>query len=501
MNKTMKAAVNCAVMGWSVIPLKPGSKEPLIPWMEFKTRLPTMSELRKWFQNTQNNLGIVTGKLSNLSVLDVDDPRQCPNITSSITVLTRRGKHLYFAYTGETNSASKIAEHVDVRGEGGFVVAPPSIVDGVAYRFISPVVHTIRLRPFPRQLLNVSVEANNGGNNVKPHNPPGWIAKTLDEVAEGGPRTPNFVKVIGRLNRDGHVPDDIFALLEPVATARSYDLNKLKEIILDVTTRYGQGKSETVYAEGSEAEDIETFLEGDEEVEWIVPGVIAKNTIGFVAGLPETFKTWILADLAIEAAVGGKWLGTSVAETKVLFIDQERFRGETRRRFKKMLTAKNIGGSEVKGKLYIQVGSTIKLNNDVSFEAFRKKLGEIKPELVIIDSFATFHTAAENDRQDIQKVLERVKQLRQEFGCTFLFIDHEGKSVLNPLTAGEVPDAFKMVGSVGKPAAAETVLTVRKESANSVTLYHTKSSLAPATAPKFIEIIDVGDGVKVVCKE
>lgn len=504
---------------WSVIPLRPGTKIPALPSEKdspeynpttFHRRLPTIDELKKWFQGTQNNIGIVTGQLSKLTVVDVDTKKSLIQLTGIsfttgvMTVISRRGRHLYFTYSGEMNSASKIAEHVDVRGEGGYIVAPPSVVEGHRYRFVQEFVSPKLLKPFPKGLLDDVSPSTEGATGVK-RNEPGWISDALDEIASGGARTPNLVKVIGRLHYDGHVPDDIYALLTPVAKARDYDLTKLRSEIDDITTRYRQGKSVEVHAGGSQAgnqaEDITTFLDGDEVVEWLVPSVLAKSTIGFCAGLPETYKTFIMADLAIECSrSGGSWLGIPVAQCRVLFIDQERFKGETRRRFKKMIQAKGLNSDDLKDSLYIQVGSSIRLNLDDSFEAFRRKLAEIKPELVIIDSFATFHTAAENDRRDIQTVLERVKQLRQEFGCTFMFIDHEGKSVLNPDSAGEVPDAFKMVGSVGKPAAAETVLTVRKGKENSVMLYHTKSSLAPSIPPKHIQILDTPDGgIKVVC--
>lgn len=508
-NVYKKAVYYVETLRWSVIPLKPNSKEPLIPWSDFQHRLPTSEELRKWFLNSPNNIGIVCGKISNLSVLDADELKNLPHsVSSSITVLTRRGKHLYFAYSGEVNSAGKINDKIDVRGNGGYVCAPPSIVAGHRYRFISPVVRADRLAPFPSHLLgntNVNNENSTGGTgNGKPnHKPENWLSEAIEGLREGN-RNQTFTSIVGRLCRDGHTPSDILSFLRPHAVSCGFELDELETIIQSVQ-RYenGQGKSHVQYRSDDKAEDIESFLQGEEKVEWIVPGVIAKSSLGFVAGLPESLKTWVLMDLAIEASRGGEWLGYKADQVRVLFVDQERWKGETRRRFKKLIKGKGFDDKdmiELHNNLHVQVGTTTRLNLDESFEAFRRKLAELKPGLVIIDSFATFSTVAENDRVEVQKVLERLKQLRQEFGCTILMIDHEGKSVLNPEHQGETPNAFSMVGSVAKPAAAESVFTVRRASDTSVTIHHTKSTLAPAIPPITVTLEDVGEDAVILRK-
>jgi KaiC/GvpD/RAD55 family RecA-like ATPase len=506
---TYVQAVKYVKLGWSVIPLWPNTKIVMLPKAEknpeynpivFHKRYPTDEELKKWFLNTNNNIGICTGELSDLTALDADEIKNMPNVTSQIQVITKRGKHLYFKNDNERNSQGTIDDDIDTRGYNGYVVAPPSIVGGFRYRFVNPNIVVGLLKPFPKGLLNDSSQSDSA-NRVKSANPPGWISKSIEDVENGGPRTPNFVKIIGSMRGKHYTASDIYSLLAPLAKNRDYDLDKLKELIDDQEKRYPNGQTESyeIHTAEGKAENLEKFLQGEEKVDWIVPGLVAKKSIGFCAGLPESLKTWVMIDLAIECARGGKWLGYKVNKSRVLFVDQERFVGETRRRFKKMLIGKNIKMDEdLNHNLVIQVGSSIRLNLDVSFEAFRKKLNEIKPDLLIVDSFATFSTVAENDRQEVQKVIERIKQIRQEFGCTVLMIDHEGKGVLSNDNAGKTPDAYSMIGSVAKPAAAEVVLTVRKETDSSVTVYNTKNSLAPAIAPITVQLVDTeNEGVRI----
>ena len=73
MNPILEAALFYERMGLSVIQLKPNSKEPLRAWQEFQRRRATAPEIQKWFQDFPNaNLGIVTGAVSGIAVVDLD---------------------------------------------------------------------------------------------------------------------------------------------------------------------------------------------------------------------------------------------------------------------------------------------------------------------------------------------------------------------------------------------------------------------------------------------
>jgi hypothetical protein len=60
------------VKKWSVIPLMPKSKKPAKSWKEYQRRFPTDEELNEWFKEDKNEIGIVTGELSAIAVIDFD---------------------------------------------------------------------------------------------------------------------------------------------------------------------------------------------------------------------------------------------------------------------------------------------------------------------------------------------------------------------------------------------------------------------------------------------
>jgi hypothetical protein len=122
--------------GMSVIPCGE-DKKPLIPWSKYRKRRPGADLIKKWLEEDfpGANIGIVTGWVSGVVVIDIDDMDagedalkdilrgiECPTCQTP-----RGGQHLYFKCPDPPPSNNiRVIPGCDFRGEGGFVVAPPS---------------------------------------------------------------------------------------------------------------------------------------------------------------------------------------------------------------------------------------------------------------------------------------------------------------------------------------------------------------------------------------
>lgn len=210
--------------GWSVIPVHipvnggqctcgnemcswPG-KHPRVRWREFTERRPSEEEVREWFDDEfyGSNLGVVTGRVSNLVVIDVDGSLNLFKRLELPKTLTSRtgggGYHFFYDLAGSSASSGiGVTPGIDVKADGGFVVLPPSIhLSGRNYRW------TRRMKPTvisPSELpKRVSTQSHNGE----------WVSDILTGVSEGD-RSISAARLAGRYAQLGLSIDETVMLL------------------------------------------------------------------------------------------------------------------------------------------------------------------------------------------------------------------------------------------------------------------------------------------------
>ena len=140
-NNLAKSAIWHAKCGRPVFPCHPRSKKPLTQY-GFKDATTDLATVGKWWRQWPDaNIGIATGAPSGIWVLDIDGDEGEATLATlqakhgafpdTVTVISGGGgKHFWFKMPpGQTirTSAGKIGPGVDVRGDGGYIIVPPSI--------------------------------------------------------------------------------------------------------------------------------------------------------------------------------------------------------------------------------------------------------------------------------------------------------------------------------------------------------------------------------------
>jgi len=148
-------AVAAVSRGWAVVPLhdlvsgacscgrpdcpSPG-KHPRVRWEPWQAQAPDVDRVRRWWQRWPNaNIGVVTGAVSGVVVLDVD-PRnggdrslfelergRGPLPDTVQTETGGGGRHVWFRHPGGDIVSCVLAPGLELKGEGGLVVIPPSL--------------------------------------------------------------------------------------------------------------------------------------------------------------------------------------------------------------------------------------------------------------------------------------------------------------------------------------------------------------------------------------
>lgn len=120
-------ALRWAAQGRPVFPAVPGEKTPAVRWTDEATT--DEEQLRRWFADSDYGLALPTG--DGLVVIDVDVSRGGeinPGWPGTLCSHTRSGGWhlLYYVDREVPNSVDRIAKGVDVRGDGGYIIAPPT---------------------------------------------------------------------------------------------------------------------------------------------------------------------------------------------------------------------------------------------------------------------------------------------------------------------------------------------------------------------------------------
>jgi hypothetical protein len=151
----LEAALALAGEGIAVFPLKYAAKEPEARSRGFYDATTNPATIRRWFGGKfKRNLGARTGQASGVWVLDEDELGALAALAEKHGPLpatressTGRGRHLWFKTTPlpipSRQGKGRIWPGTDIKAEGGYVVAPPSIhPDGPVYRWVNdaPIV-------------------------------------------------------------------------------------------------------------------------------------------------------------------------------------------------------------------------------------------------------------------------------------------------------------------------------------------------------------------------
>lgn len=256
MGNCYEAAIEYATKyKWAVFPVSEKTKKPLTPH-GCKDAKKEVGPIRAWWRKWPNaSVGIATGSASGLIVidLDIDEDKgidgyqslkawervhgELPETVQAIT--GRGGSHLYYAYSGtDIKNRAGILEGVDVRGEGGYVVAPPSThPNGTEYQWEYPP-EEYELAPIDslvRQFLSTGKdEAEKEHFSLPDKIMPGQRNDTLFQLAcslqsQGIPDDAIFATVTATNKTACDEPLDDDEIQQIVSSALSYKKGELKK--------------------------------------------------------------------------------------------------------------------------------------------------------------------------------------------------------------------------------------------------------------------------------
>jgi KaiC/GvpD/RAD55 family RecA-like ATPase len=324
-------------------------KTPLVGWKVFQDRHPTEHEVTEWFNKWPDaSIGIVTGKISNLVVFDLDSEDAVKyaedegGFPITVKVKTGKGSHAYMSYPGfEVRNDVRKELDIDIRADGGYVVAPPSIHgNGNQYEWEEGFsIFDIDPAPCDSWIIDYLKEVANCSNKPakekppKPSESPDTVSKPangdsytdiLSKGAREGMRNHTAAKLIGHLLGKGNDEAVVWELVKTWNIAKNnppLDETELRKSFDSISKLHGKNeKKEKKDIDVKQFLDTESRVAAEYNEQYfrvpiggpLLPIMESKMNGGLIGGrtyvlggIPSSGKTVLINNIADNICING----------------------------------------------------------------------------------------------------------------------------------------------------------------------------------------------------
>ncbi len=395
-----------------------------------------------WQQWPDANVGIALGP-SGLAVVDLDERsggfanlQQLPSLPDTLMSQTGNGIHLYYRAKGVRSKV--LARGIDLKGDGSYVVAPPSLHRaGRRYQWLTDQ-EPIDLPPWVLSQPQERPTVEPGG---------AWVAELLSRHIEPGSRNTTLTRVVGYLRN---------VLPEPITLEIARLWNKqwpeplpereLQGIVAGIYRRYPAS-----YAEPEGWTDRTLLAANLPPPRHVVEGLLPEG-LAILAGRPKRGKSLLALQLASDITRGKSLFG-KVNPGPVIYLALE----DGPRRLQQRLQAMGHEPTDL-----LHVYTSFPPLHTEGLAELCDLVEALGPVLVVVDTLSrAFLGLREQDRLEVMtERLAPIQNLALSRQITVLFIEHHKKPSL--LNGNDVID--DIIGSTAKPAVADTILGLYRKS-------------------------------------
>lgn len=449
-------ALEYAERGWRVLPLSAKEPDTRLAPTGVKDATTSPETIRTWWRvNPGAGVGIATGH--GLAVVDVD-PRhdgddslhELEHEHGEINTLTARtgggGWHFYFEVEEELRGRSGIMPGIDVKGAGGYVVAPPSPhPSGKTYEWVPD--HPEAPQPLPGWLFElITARAHQNGP-----------APPLDDEIAEGVRNTTLTSLAGTMRRRGMTQGEIEAALQVVNEERCRpplphaDVAAIAKSVCTYEPKKEQAQEEPVRLEVLSAKSVCELPDPPVDDQLLGPLAVRGQRL-IIGGHTGEGKTTIALQLLRSILERKPFLEWEGSGGRALFLDCEQGLRTVKRRLRE-------AGLHTSTALdYVRVPDGLSLDTDTQHVAeVERVLAAGRYDVVVIDPLYKLHTGDSNAEREAVDLMKRMDRWREKYNFALVLPIHCRKPI--PGAKFSIHDLF---GSSAYVRGAEVVLGLRR---------------------------------------
>lgn len=372
---------------------------------------------------------------------------------------TGRGIHQWFQHPGVTiGNRAGVRPHLDVRGDGGYVVAPPSLhASGRRYEWITPP-ERMALAPLPDHVLALLTTVPPAASPTSP---------AADDLIPEGQRNDRLFRLTRSLIQRGLSAGAVHVAVAEENRARcrpplpDHEVRAVVEHALVQPHRgdfqpEARARSETPI-EIIDAADLVRRDFPNEPPALVGGGLIVPRAFVVNGGPAKRGKSLVVLNREICRAIGRPFLGFPTTPGRTLYVQAEIPEPQLKQRLVLMLseapTVGRLDGECLRGRLLTVTRRGLFIDELAGYDALRRLIEQTQPDLVSLDPLARFMTGEENSARDVGRLINSLDRLIQEYRIAIELTHHAGKSAAgDPRQGGQ-----RLRGSSALFGAADTV--------------------------------------------
>ncbi|MGE4131605.1 MAG: AAA family ATPase, partial [Bdellovibrionales bacterium] len=178
----------------------------------------------------------------------------------------------------------------------------------------------------------------------------------------------------------------------------------------------------------------------------MIDQILIQEGLLLISAEPKTGKSMVSLDLAISIASEKPFFNyyKTNRSGSVLFYNAEDQESVTRERCLSLCRANNIDPDHIDIN-FISPSSDIMLDSPEGLNRLRQAIQETKPDIVILDCFIRLHQIDENNSKQVASVLQKLKDIRNEFGSAICLVHHNRKSGSSGRSASRIRGSSEML--------------------------------------------------------